>query len=218
MIVQSLSPRKRFLCAVALLPPPDPQEFEADYEGERLLLDRRILERCGVVVGLQLNDEDLTTLIKTSECYRAKQRAIWYLSRSDCCSKGLYNKLRRYFKEYAAEFAVKQMNDLGYLNDRDYAHRLADSLLTYGGLSIRAARGKMLQKGVEKTLADEVLEDFDVNSKELILKLIDKKYKNKLSDEDDKRRTIAALQRRGFSFSDIRSALLELRKEVDFYD
>lgn len=215
MVVKKLSPRKKFLCAVTVFPSPDPMEIEANFEGQNLLLDRRVLERCGVSEGFELSEDELITLIKASECYRAKQKAIWYLSRSDYSSKGLYNKLKGNFKDYATDFAVEQMQKAGYLNDRNYAQNLAESLVKINDLSVKAAREKMMEKGVERALADEVLSAIEVNPKEQILRLIDKKYKNKLTDRDDLRRTIAALARRGFSFSDIRAALAELNSQIE---
>ena len=64
-----------------------------------------------------------------------------------------------------------------------------------------------MEKGISRDVCESVLDEFEVDPTEQIVQLIEKKYKNKLQDEKDRRRTVAALQRMGYSWSDIKDAL-----------
>ena len=46
---------------------------------------------------------------------------MWYLSRSSYPKAGLIKKLCASFPDYAAEAAADRMEELGLINDRDYA-------------------------------------------------------------------------------------------------
>lgn len=213
MRVVNIEVRRRHLAAVSLLPEPE-KINEAEYEGNKLLIDREILRRCNIEIGCELSNEEIKELVLVSESYRAKERAVWYLSKADTTEKALFEKLCRNFSEKAAAFAVAQMVKKGYVNDRRFAENYANSLINRN-VSKRAALGKMLQKGVPLDMAKEVLSKRQEDESLAALTLLETKYKNKLSDEDGIRKTVAALYRRGFSYSDIKTALNEFSKKED---
>lgn len=213
MKVTNIETRRRHLAAVSLYPQGEKIET-AEYEGEKLLIDREILRRCGIEIGTELEAKEVEELTFVSESYRAKERAVWYLSKSDTTEKALFEKLCRNFSQKAAAFAVAQMVKKGYLNDRRFAENYANSLINRN-VSKRAALGKLLQKGVTLDMAKDVLSKRQEDESLAALALLETKYKNKLSNEDGIRKTIAALARRGFSYSDIKTALEEFSKKED---
>ncbi len=205
MKVMEIGIRRRHLAALTLMPAP--KEIKgAEYEGDKLLIDREILERCNIKKGSELSLEDVRELVLVSESYRAKQRALWYLSRSDISEKSLYNKLRRGFSEKASAFATEQMVKRGYLDDRRFAENLSRSLSEHN-ISANAAVGKMLEKGLEMELIKDVLKGYKDHDTNRIVNLLGTKYKNKMGDEAAIQKTIAALARRGFSFDNIKEAI-----------
>ena len=68
---------------------------------------------------------------------------------------------------------------------------------------------KLIEKGIDRDLIDDILSEFDVDPKEQIREIIDKKYARCLSDEKGKRRAFSGLSRMGFSFGDIKSVIAE---------
>lgn len=213
MQIVNIAVRRRHLALLLLSPAPNLKELQSDRralipetEGEQLLIDRTVIERCGLAVGDLLSPAEVNELVKVSLCYRAKEKAVWYLSKAPRTKRGLYDKLRQTFGSVPAQFAVEQMEQRGYLNDQNYAARLAE-LLAQQNLSARAARQKMLQKGLDRETTDAALAaQFSGDETEKAVALIYKKYIHKLEDEADLRKTTAALLRRGFSYSTIRQA------------
>lgn len=186
----------------------------AEYESEKLLIDREILKRLQIEKGSELTLDEIKDLVFVSQCYRAKNKAVWYLSQSDLSKKALYDKLLRTYSQKASAFAVEQMLKKGYLNDERYAENLAHRLFSQN-VSVKAAVGKMLAKGVDLDLAKKAVAEYKDDNYLSAYRLLITKYKNKLSNEDDVRRTVQALLRRGFSYTDVKSALEKVKSSAD---
>lgn len=215
MKVVLIATRRRGLSAVSFFPAPPKDIPGAEYEDERVLIDRVILGRCNINIGTELSENDLKELVYVSECYRAKQRAVYYLSQGDLSAKGLNDKLKRNFSERASAFAVAQMIKKGYLDDERYAERLIGQLQAKN-LSQRAIVNKLYLKGISNEIAKKMLERDELapSDAERAESLIISKYKNKISDEVGIKRTFAALQRRGFSYSDIKKAFERIKEDA----
>lgn len=195
MIITELKPARKKLVSVYI-------------DGEYALkLDAQVLEENCIKPGMQLDDERLRELIDESEYRRAKEKALWLLSGRDYARGELETKLRREASPETVEAVCERMEELGLINDESYARRLAHDLLFIKKMSVRGAKYKLMEKGVDKELAEEILDEFEVDPVEQIVELIERKYADKLDDEKLRRRTVAALQRLGYSWSDIKSAI-----------
>ncbi len=214
MIITDIGIRRRGLAAITFEPAP-PKINGAEYEGDRLLIDREIIARCSLKKGEELSLTDIKELCRVSESYRAKQAAIWYLSRGDYSEKALFEKLCKGYSEPAAAFAVAQMISRGYVNDYNYATRLAKKFREENR-SKRDTMERLYIKGIPTNLAKTVLleQEFDLDEAERAAGLIKKKYINKIGDDAAVQKTVAALQRKGFSFTDIKKALETVLNEL----
>ncbi len=200
MTVTDIRPARKKLCSVYI-------------DGEYAMkLDAAVLEENCIKPGVRLDDERLHKLVKESEYRRSKERALWLLSGRDYSRSGLYDKLRREASDETTEEVIERMEELGLVDDESYARRLAHDLLYIKKLSKRGALYKLMEKGIDKGLAEEILDEFELDPVEQLVELIERKYKNKLEDEKDRRRTVAALQRLGYSWGDIRAALEEFEE------
>ncbi len=176
-------------------------------------LDSRTLIEEGIRKGVSLSDEELHELVIESERRRAKEKALYLLGFSDHSKKELLSRLRRTQSESAAEYAVEQMVELGFVDDERFARNYAEKLINTKRLSIRAARQKLIEKGIDRDLADEVLDEFELDPRDNIRALVEKKYERYLNDEKGLKKTISALQRMGYRWSDIQSVLEEYAEE-----
>lgn len=195
MIITKLVPAKKKLTLVYI-------------DGEYAMkLDTQILfEEC-VKVGSVVDDDRLHDLIEKSEYKRAKEKALWLLSQRDYFRKKLTEKLKAEASEDVCEKVCERMEEVGLLNDESYAKRLSHDLIHIKRLSTRGALYKLLEKGIDRELAEEVLSEFDTDPVEQLVEIIERKYSDKLADEKLRRRTVAALQRLGYSWSDIKAAI-----------
>lgn len=200
MLITAIEPRRKAMSALYI-------------DGEFVMnLDTRTLIENRFDVGREIDDDDLHEIINLSNERRAKEKALWLISYRDHSKKELTDKIRRTCDDESAEKAVERMEELGLVNDRVFAERYARKLLFTKHMSKTAASYELVRKGIDRELADEILDSIEVDEREQIREVIEKKYRN-LSDEKIKRRAFSALQRLGYRFDDIRAVLEEYTEE-----
>lgn len=113
--------------------------------------------------------------------------------------KADYNKLRKQANE-----VCDQLEEQGLLSDERFARMFAEEKLRTRHLSARGLKAALWQKGISRELAEIVVEDLEPDSDESIRELLQTKFRSRdLSDERDRRRTIQALLRLGYTYSEI---------------
>lgn len=172
-------------------------------------LDTRTVLENGLSVGDIIDDEQLREYIELSNERRAKEKALWLISNRDHSKKELIEKISRTADKASAQAAADRMEELGLVNDEKFARRYAQELIDVKHLSKTGVKYKLLQKGIDKDLIDEILEKTEIDPREHIRAVIEKKYIKVISDEKGKRRCVAALQRMGYGYSDINCVLRE---------
>lgn len=179
-------------------------------------LDIKTVTDNGLYVGQKISEQRLSQLQKESDYTRAMSRAVWYIERGDLSEKALCDKLKKAgFTAEAIEKTAARMIELGLINDTSLAERMATRLLE-SNVSLRQALFKMTAKGIPRDIAKEALEGVECDVEGQIRAVIEKKYKNKLSDHDNTQKVFAALQRLGFGYSDIRSVLKQYSEELEY--
>ena len=165
------------------------------------------------------NDEELTAFFEAVGSRCAFIAGLHLLSYRDHSAKELINKLvqKGHKREYS-ENAVEKLKEYGYVNDERYARFLAESLSERKGMSTRAIRSEMLQKGISSEIADNITESLDFDPILRIIDLLKTKYSRKISDEKGIKRTVASLQRLGYRWSDISAAFRRLEIETEDID
>nr|WP_316612135.1 regulatory protein RecX [uncultured Ruminococcus sp.] len=194
MKITDIRPRRKGLSAVYI---------DGDYA---LSLDTQTLLEHRIDIGREFDDEELHDLIESSNERRAKEKALWLISYRSHSKKELRDKISRTCDRQSAEKAVERMEELGLVNDRDYAERCAQTLIFTKHMSKRGAAMELRRKGIESEIINEVLDDIEVDEREQIQAVIERKYP-KIDDEKIRRRAVAALQRLGYGWEDIKAVI-----------
>ena len=149
---------------------------------------------------------------KCADPAKARARALDALASREMSSAQLYERLCYGFTEQAAAAAVAEMVELDYVNDDRYAEARAHSLLA-ARKSRRAAAQNLRQKGLAAGEIQQALDAVytpDVSGEDPELEaaaaLVEGHYRKKL-EAGRRDLVIAALQRRGFSYSVIKEAI-----------
>lgn len=195
MEITGIEPRRKSFSALFL-----DGEFAMNIDTETLL-------KSGWRVGQDITDEELYALLQASEQRRANEKALYLLEHRSHSKKELVDKIRRTTSAEAAQAAADRMEDLGLIDDADYARRYAGELLHRKGYSASRAVYELIQKGIDKELAQELVEELAPDPQEKILAIVERKYPVCIGDEKVMRRAVAALQRLGYRYEDIRSAI-----------
>ena len=171
-------------------------------------LDAATAQEARLRVGMELDDEELHELLQKSDAARAKEKALCLLEHRPHAKRELERKLSRTVGEEAAQAAADRMEELGLVDDADYAARLAQELARKGYAFSRTVQ-ELVRRGVDRELAQEAAREASPDPEEAIRRLIQRKYERRLGDEKGRRQTAAALQRLGYRWEEIRSALRE---------
>lgn len=176
-------------------------------------VDRDIFIISGYKIGSSIDQDDLCSLRKDSDFKRAKDKALYLLERRDYSKLELIKKiLTTIDNESAAVAAADRMEELGLIDDIKFAKKYADNLINVKNFSSKRIEYELIKKGIKKEDARNIIESLDVDPVDKIVLLINKKYINSLKDQKGKQRVISALQRLGYKWDDIRSALFRFEQ------
>ena len=185
--------------------------YQLDLEnGDPVEVDVRTFDESGFRQGSDLTEEQLNTLLATSQYNRARERALYLLGLRDYACKELEQKLYTEATPEVAAAVVERLWEVGLLDDERYAARLARSLSEIKHYPRRRIEQELRHRGISSMLIQTVLSELEGEDYEQALALLQKKYYNKLNDLDSRRRVTAALARRGFSYGSIRRAMDEM--------
>lgn len=168
----------------------------------------------------EINEEELTELLNSVSFRRAYNKGLDFLSRRPYGTKELIKKLceKGHEKEFA-EKACERLTELRLLNDEEYARILANDLLERKNYSIKRIKQELAFRGIGREIIENTIDLLDNDPVSRIIILIKKKYINKIGDEKGRKRTVDALLRLGYSYSDIKSALNSISDfEDEYYD
>lgn len=171
-------------------------------------------------VGDDVSLEDIRILTRIGDRAYAKDRALWLLSLKDYSEKELRQKLtkvKQNFLPSSVDLAIERVKELGLLDDRRYAKRLFDSYVAANNSKAVITR-KLFAKGIPRDIIDELMQENEIDPREQILELLEKKYKRKLLEEHKYQQVFGSLCRRGFKYSDVKSAMRDFNENYDFKD
>ena len=176
-------------------------------------VDTETLLRSGLSAGDEIDDMDLKKLIEESADHRAHEKALYLLEHRAHSKKELAAKIARTeFDREAAMRAAERMEELGLVDDEQYARRLTQELFERKKYGVRRVKQELQHKGIDAALIETVLEEFSPETDENVEKIrehLERKYPAAWEDEKVRRRAIAAMQRYGYKMEDIFAVLKE---------
>ena len=176
-------------------------------------LYRQTVEDFGLYTGKELTEEEMRNLREAAGKMSAKMRAVRIVSASSVTKKDLEQRLVRKGEDPTqAREAVEWMSDLSLLDDAAVAEQVVRRCVAKGYGPARA-RQALYEKRVPKAYWDDALADYPDMTEQ-----IEEFLRSRLGcgyGERDVKRAIDALMRRGHSYAQVRSALNQLRLEID---
>ena len=178
-------------------------------------VDRQTFDESPYRVGEEISEEQLEALLQKSQYNRARERALYLLGMRDYACGELEKKLYTEASPEIAAAVVTRLQEVGLLDDERYARRLAHHLAEYKKYPRRRIEQELRHRGIDAAMAADAVAALDGDDLQQALALLEKKYYNKLNTPEDRRRVIAALARRGFSYGAIRAAMERLNVPDD---
>lgn len=162
--------------------------------------------------GRELSEEEAELLQASARRSGLKSKAIDLLMRKPQSRKELGRKLLEWeASPEEADAICDRMEELGYLNEREYAAQIV-RYYAAKGFGERKLRDELYRRGLPRELWEEALAQIKDNS-QAIDAFLEKKLKGS-HDPREIKRASDALARRGFSWTEISDALRRYGMEV----
>lgn len=169
----------------------------------------------------EITEDELTELLCSVSFRRAYNKALDFLSRRPYSEKEIKRKLKeKDFDENAIEYAINRLKELSLIDDVRYAETVSEHLYTNKHFGEKRIMQELMHRGIDRETAQNAISALDKDSVNSIVLLLEHKFKGKFNDEKGKQRTVAALLRYGYSYSDIKTAFQSVSQtfEEDFYE
>ena len=176
-------------------------------------LYRQTVEDFGLYTGKELTEEEMTDLREAAGKMSAKMRAVRIVSASSVSKKDLEQRLVRKGEDPdQAREAVEWMSGLSLLDDAKVAEQVVHRCISKG-YGLARAKQALYEKRVPKEFWDDALADYPDMEDE-----ISEFLRSRLGrdfEERDVKKAVDALMRRGHGYGQIRSALNQLRLDME---
>lgn len=178
-------------------------------EGEApLRLAGDALLRFGLQAGMDLSEETVVQLQEESRRYLTRSRGAHIASSRMVSKKELKERLqRRGADAQVAEETADWLEELGAVNDEAYAGAIVRHYgqMGYGKLRVQQ---ELQRRGIDRALWDDALCELPTAA-DTIRALLEHRTKGERVSAEEGRKLSAMLQRRGFTWQEIRGVLQE---------
>jgi len=190
-------------------------------DGSILLLGENEVVSFGLYTGMELSGEALEELTAAAGRTAALDKALSLLSSRPLSRKELVDKLTARPREKdkegigreQAEAAADRLEELGYLNDAEYAAAVARHY-SAKGYGQRRVRDELFRRGVPREHWEAALLECEA-PEEGIDAFLARKLRGRTPDERELKRLSDALARRGYRWEDINAALRRYGAEIE---
>lgn len=181
-------------------------------EDETAVVIDEIIVKNNIRTGTELSYSKLENIIEESNLFMAKEKAFNLLSFRDHSKKELINKMKNQYDKDSVEKAVDKIEELGFIDDKNFANKYALDLVNIKKFSYNRVRIELSRKGIERDIIDEVLDNVFIDEESQIKELLDGKFKRKLQNEKGEKQVINSLIRMGYSLDKVIN-IIRYRKE-----
>ena len=190
-------------------------QIEVVFDEISVFLDKETVLKNGLKIGVDLSEDDIEVLKYESEKTRATSKALWLLGRREYSKKEMIMRLvKDGFDKSASAESVEILASSGVIDDERFAYNFAYNLHINRRLGKRAIITELCLKGVDREIAETYANEFCNDEVSDAAEIIRIKYKGFNEDEKINRRMFAGLQRKGYSYSVIKSAMDLVESEI----
>ncbi len=165
--------------------------------------------------GMEIPQSAVEEIVFSNDFRKAKERALYLLDYRDYSYTELFEKLEKNYGEDICYKVMERMVELGTIDDRRYAERLARHYIEVKKFGYYRAVSEMRNKGIPKDIIEETLSEYEDTVFDRLFELINKKYYRYLDDEKGVKKVKNALVRYGYSYDDINAVLNEILNDSD---
>ncbi len=169
-------------------------------------------------VGQELTAEKIDELKSDGDVGKVLNRALSYAMSRPHSEREimLWFRRRKVVDEVVIEKVLAKLKRLNIINDLNFVKWWVEQRNTFRPKGKNALKAELAQKGVHREIIDEVLKDTDRGAEQEMARQIAKKRLPRLANldmQDQKRKLLEFLARRGFSYDVAKSVIDEMMKK-----
>jgi regulatory protein len=178
-------------------------------------LEAEVVLTEGLKVGQELSDEQISALAKADNFQRCLNAALHYLSYRPRSESELRERLyRRNFDEESIGRVVARLEELGLVDDMEFAQFWQDNRQAFSPRSSSLTRLELRRKGVAEEVISQVVTPAS-DGEGAYRAALSKARRLPVSDYQSFRRRLGEyLRRRGFSYEVINNTVQQLWQEM----
>lgn len=165
----------------------------------------------------EITEEELKKIKEFAQYSYGKNLALYHLSFKARTTKEVRDYLTKYeIDSIIIDKVVQHLTEEKWLDDRQYARNLIEANLLNGDKGPVLLQQKIQQKGIPKSIIQEILADYDFTEviNRTAIKL-QKKYQGKYPLKAIETKIIQGLNAKGFTYSKAKIAFQNLEVETD---
>ena len=164
-----------------------------------------------------ISPEEFAEIQTFAQFSYGKNLALYHLSFKVRTEKEVRDYLSKHeIDENIIPKVIQSLKDDNWINDRQYAYAIINSNQLSGDKGSYMLMQKISQKGVAKSIIQEVLQEFDMAEvAERTAEKLLKKYQGKLPARALQDKIIQSLTNKGFSYSEAKTAFDQLDSQVE---
>ena len=190
-----------------------PSKVKVFFEDDAYIMSVNTFAHFALYDGKEITQEELGEILSHDLHSDLYERAVNYISYSPRTEYQVREYIQKYLKksgvfelnidhEKLTNEIIEKLKEYKYINDRDYAELFVKSRLKNKPKPRYFLLSELLSKGIDKELANEILDVLMPDSFEILKRVYEKKYRDEPITFEDKKK-ISFLQRKGFLWDDI---------------
>lgn len=186
------------------------------YLDEQFAFGLNQLDAARLRVGQVLSESEIEHLKTKDTSTQAFDKAVRFLAPRPRSRAEVRQQLtQKGFQEGVIDEVITRLEGLNYLDDLAFARFWMQNRNEFNPRGAQAIRYELRQKGIDRTIIDEVLAEFD--SLELALRAAQKKMRSLRGKDSQTVRTQLGgfLTRRGFDYQTVRSVLEHVTQQME---
>ena len=173
------------------------------------------VEAARLRVGQALGDNDIARLRRQDRVEQAYERALNFLSyRPRSEAEVRLNLRKKNVEDEVIEVVVERLERAGMLDDREFARYWVENRLQFNPRGTRALGHELWEKGVPASIISDTLAGFDEEAAARTASETGARRLAHLEPDAFRRRLVAYLARRGFSYAVIAPLVEEMLDAV----
>ena len=148
---------------------------------------------------------------------QTKEKALNLLEYRAHSRRELFDKLKLFAATDTVNEVLYMLEEGGLIDDEAFAFQYAHDLIELKLFGPQRLKIELARKGIDPEIAEAAIltaEEEIGPSEERLLRLIEIKYKNMLSDEKNSAKTINSLFRLGYGYDMIKEAIYKVKEET----